>query len=152
MKKHINVLASIFIFVGMTLGFMFVRGHLEFFSICSSLLQERSALDGNLWVFQRLANFVNVYFEYFGQFGINPLISLFLIVSSLLFGYGLLKSRNWSRMLGFLIFALNTFSSLYAIFFDVVSSAVIVQLGLCAYMWWILTSDGAKNLFERKLN
>ena len=152
MRKHINFLAAIFIFLGTVLSVLFVYGHLEFFSVSSNLLSERSALDGNFSFFQRLGNFVNVYFEYFGQFGINPLISLFLIVLSLLFGYGLLKSRKWSRMLGFLIIFLNTFSSLYAIFFDIVSFAVILQLGLCAYMWWILTSNESKSLLKGELN
>ena len=151
MRKHIIVLASIFIFLGMFLGILFVNGHLEFFSISTSLLSERSAFDGNLSVFQKLSNFLNVYFEFFGQFGINPLNSLLVIVTSLLFGYGLLKSREWSRKLGFLIILLNTFSSLYAMFTGTVSLAVIIQLGLCAYMWWILTSDEAKSLLK-KLN
>ena len=151
MRKHIIVLASIFIFLGMLLGVLFVYGHLEFFSISSNLLSERSTFDGNLSVFQKLNNFLNVYFEFFGQFGINPLNSLFIISSSLSLGYGLLKSRDWSRNLGFLIIFLNIFSSLDAMFFGAVSFAVIVQLGLCAYMWWILTSDEAKGLLK-KLN
>jgi ABC-type glycerol-3-phosphate transport system permease component len=152
MRKHIIVLASIFILLGTFLGILFVNGHLEFLSISSSLFSERSALEGNLSVFQKLGNFLNVYFEYFGQFGINPLNSLLVIITSLLFGYGLLKSRNWSRNLGFLIILLNTFSSLYAMFIGAVSLAVIIQLGLCAYMWWILTSDEAKGLLKKKLN
>lgn len=152
MRKHIIVLASIFIFLGMFLGVLFVYGHLEFLSISSNLLSERSTFDGNLFFFQKLGNFLNVYFEYFGQFGINPLNSLFVISSSLSFGYGLLKSRDWSRNLGFLIIFLNTFSSLYAMFTGAVSFAVIVQLGLCGYMWWILTSDEAKSLLKMKLN
>ena len=151
MRKHIIVLASIFILLGMLLGFFFVYGHLEFFSISTNLLPDRSVLDGSLFVFQQFSHFLNVYFEFFGQFGINPLNSLFVILSSLLFGYGLLKSRDWSRNLGFLIIFLNTFSSLYAMFIGAVSLAVIVQLGLCAYMWWILTSDEAKSLLK-KLN
>ena len=151
MRKHIIVLASIFIFLGMFLGVFFVYGHLQFFSISTNLLPDRSALDGGLFVFQQFSHFLNVYFEFFGQFGINPLNSLFVILSSLSFGYGLLKSRDWSRNLGFLIISLNAFSSLYAIFTGAVSVVVIVQLGLCAYMWWILTSDEAKSLLK-KLN
>jgi hypothetical protein len=135
----------------MLLGVFFVYGHLEFFSVYSSLLSERSAFDGNLSVFQKLNSFLNVYFDFFGQFGINPLNSLFVISSSLSFGYGLLKSKEWSRKLGFLVIFLNIFSSLDAMFFGAVSFAVIVQLGLCAYMWWILTSDEAKGLLK-KLN
>ncbi|HEX8399521.1 MAG TPA: hypothetical protein VF644_18950 [Pyrinomonadaceae bacterium] len=152
MRKHIIVLASIFIFLGMFLGILFVYGHLQFFSISTNLLPERSMLDGGLFVFQQFSHFLNVYFEYFGQFGINPLNSLFVILSSLSFGYGLLKSRDWSRNLGFLIIFLNTFSSLYAMFTGAVSFTVIVQLGLCGYMWWILTSDEAKGLLKTKLN
>jgi hypothetical protein len=151
MRKHIIVLASIFIFLGMLLGILFINGHLEFFSISTNLLPERSVLDGSLFVFQQFSHFLNVYFEFFGQFGINPLNSLFVILSSLSFGYGLLKSRDWSRNLGFLIIFLNTFSSLYAMFTGAVSFVVIVQLGLCGYMWWILTSDEAKSLLK-KLN
>ncbi|HEX9931158.1 MAG TPA: hypothetical protein VGB02_21690, partial [Pyrinomonadaceae bacterium] len=107
MRKHIIVLASIFIFLGMFLGILFVYGHLQFFSISTNLLPERSKLDGSLFVFQQFSHFLNVYFEFFGQFGINPLNSLFVILSSLSFGYGLLKSRDWSRNLGFLIIFLN---------------------------------------------
>ncbi|HEX8566814.1 MAG TPA: hypothetical protein VF648_14315 [Pyrinomonadaceae bacterium] len=151
MRKHIIVLASIFIFLGMFLGVFFVYGHLQFFSISTNLLPDRSALDGTLFVFQQFSHFLNVYFEFFGQFGINPLNSLFVILSSLSFGYGLLKSRDWSRNLGFLIIFLNAFSSLYAMFTGAVSFAVIVQLGLCGYMWWILTSDEAKSLLKTKL-
>ncbi|MDQ4122394.1 MAG: hypothetical protein M3209_13225 [Acidobacteriota bacterium] len=152
MRKHIFVLASIFIFSGTVLGILFVYGHLEFLSLSSKLLSERSALEDNLSIFQKLNIFLNVYLDFFGQFGINPLNSLFVVATSLLFGYGLLNSREWSRKLGFLIIFLNTFSSLYAIFFGFVSSAIIIQLGLCAYMWWILTSDEAKSLLKTKLS
>lgn len=146
MRKHIIALASIFIFLGAGLGFLFIQIHLEFFSLSSNLLPERSVLDDNLFVFRQFSSFLNIYFEFFGQFGINPLNSLFVIATSLLFGFGLLKSKDWARKLGFLIMLLNAYSSLYAIFVGDVSFAVVLQFGLCAYMWWVLTSDEAKSL------
>ena len=148
MKKHIIVLASIFIFSGLFLGSMFIYGHLEFLSAASRFQPESSALDGSFSFLNKLGSFIFFYFDWFGQFGINPLISLFVIVTSFLFGYGLLKSKTWSRKLGFLIVFINAFSSLYAVVNGYVPLTIVVQFGLCAYMWWVLASDEAKGLLK----
>lgn len=152
MRKHIIVLASVFIVSGMFLGSMFIYGHLEFLSAASGFQPESSALDGSFSFLNKLGSFITFYFDWFGQFGINPLISLFVIVTSFLLGYGLLKSKDWARKLGFLIIFINTFSSLYAVLNGFASLTAIVQLGLCAYMWWVLASDEAKSLLQNKLN
>ena len=152
MKKHIIFLASIFMFFGIDLGIMFIYGHIQFFSLSSTLFPDNSSvLDGSFSFLQRWLDYFKFYFDFFGQFGINPLYSLLTVMSSILFGYGLLKSKEWSLKLGFIILILNTYSSFYAFYLGIASLTVIIQLGLCAYTWWVLTSSETKSILKNKL-
>ncbi|MGI8470141.1 MAG: hypothetical protein ACR2N3_17000 [Pyrinomonadaceae bacterium] len=153
MKKHIIVIASIFIFLGTTIGIFFIYGHLQFLSVSSMLFADvnssgGSVFDDNFSFLHRWRGYFNVYMNFFGRLGINPPTSIFTIVSSIAFGYGLLKLKEWARKLGFVIIALNVFACVYSIFNGFISWTIIVQLGLCAYMWWILTSSEVKSLIQ----
>lgn len=147
MKKHIIAIASIYLFLGTTIAILFIYGHIQFFSLNSSLFSESSVINEDSF-FQKAISFYNIYRNFFEQFDINPLFSLFTIVSSLSFGYGLLKSKEWARKLGFVIIALNAFSCVYAVFNNNVSPVIIIQLGFTAYMWWVLNSEETKRLMK----
>ncbi len=148
MRKHIIIIALIYLFLGITLASLFSYGHVQFFSLNSSFFSYSSVINDDSSFFQKASDFYGIYRNFFAQFDINPLFSLFTIVSSLSFGYGLLKSKEWARKLGFVIIALNAFSSVYAIFNNNVSAVIIIQLGLTAYMWWALTSPETKRLMK----
>lgn len=148
MKKHLIIIASIFILLGTTLGILFVVGHINLFSAGAEVFPDNSVLNADRSTASKWVGYFNAYMEFFAQFGINPLFSLFTIGSSISFGYGLLKRREWARRIGFVIIALNVFSSLYAIFGGFVSGIHILQLALAAYMWWALTSEETKSLIS----
>ena len=152
MRKHIIAIASIYLLLGTTIAILFINGHIHFFSLNSSFFSEPSVINDDYSLFQKASSFYNSYRNFFEQFDINPLFSLFTIISSFSFGYGLLKSKEWARKLGFVLVALNAFSSIYTIFYNSISAVAIIQLGLAAYMWWVLTSEKAKNLMKPELD
>lgn len=152
MKKHLIIIASFYLLSGLVIGILFIYGHLHFFSAYADLLTDGSVLDGNLSFLERWKHFFDVYMAYFAQFGINPLVSLLGIVSAILFGYGLLKSKEWARKLGFLLIAVNVFSSIHAVFNFGVSGSHLIQIGLSAYMWWVLTAEETKRLMKKAGN
>src|SRR5215813_12865080 len=103
MKKHIIILAAIFLFFGITLGILFIHAHILFFSISSKLFEESSVIDTSSSIFQRWLDDFRIYMNYFGKLGANPPLALITIITSITFGYGLLKYKPWARILGFVL-------------------------------------------------
>lgn len=148
MRKHVIIIALIWLVIGITGGLSFIIGHIYFLSISSTLFVEPSVLDTNLSFLQKWGENFNVYMDFFAEYDINPLISLMTIIRSIIFGYGLLKSKEWARKLGFLMIAIDFLASIHGMVQVRTSILFILQIVLCGYMWWILTSPETIQLFR----
>lgn len=148
MRKHIIIIAIIFLFLGISMAAIFISVNMQFFSVSSSLFAQSSVTDGNLSFFSRWYENFNIYMNFFKRLGANPLVGLYTIISSIVFGYGLLKSKEWARMLGLALTAINAFISIYELVTGKVSVAIILQIALCGYMFWVLTSKETINLMK----
>lgn len=146
MKKHIIFLAVIHLLIGIFVSVMLLVSHYSFVSSLSDV--GGSVVGGE--IFNRRGIY-DKYTEFFGMYGITPLsnlVSLFNAVASVSFGYGVLKYKEWARLLGLVLAGVGLLAALYNFFEDAYSTTFFIQSALSAYMFWVLSSAAVREKCE----
>lgn len=147
MRIHLKIIAFISLFFGAFLLLGFILGHYAFFT-SEFFSWDSSVLDGSFSFFDRIGNVFKKYREFFGLYGINPLLSLLWIIFLLALGIGLLKNKEWARKLGFIFIALNIAAFGLAIYDGNLYFGHILQMLFTFYLTFVFTSPKIKEILN----
>jgi hypothetical protein len=139
MGTHVKILGYFYIGFSAIITLMVLVGHISFFFQFSESMNSVMASE---------MSFSEKYFDFFGKYGITPfglLNTLFNITTGFAFGYGILRYREWARLLGILLALPNVIK-----FGPDVTS--VIQMALSLYTFWVLlskdVSDKCRTVFE----
>jgi hypothetical protein len=134
MDKHVKILGWLNIIFGIVIGSMVLIAHISFFVQLSDSMS--SVMSSEL-------SFSQKYIDFFGRHDVTPfkvLISVASVIAWLAFGIGILRYKEWARLLGLVIAGTALLFTTGELLNFGLGLTQIVQIGICIYSFWVLLS------------
>ena len=145
MRKHIIILAILWLLLGYLLGATVISVHT--YLLPEVIDAARSVTAGRGPIYQ-------IYMNQFARYGIYPsdlLMALWTVGTAIAFGHGLLRYKEWAWWLGLLLAAINSVSTIWSISSGGSLPVIGAQAGLCIHTLWVLLDEDVKNIFRGKV-
>lgn len=140
MNIHLKILAVIYLFFGYALLVMFIIGQITFFQYWQNYSSS---------IFSDAGYFYEKYNDFFAQYGVVPVQTLLVSVSSLAFGHGILRRRKWAKYLGILIAVVNLVNYGWDILNGYFTVSFLLEIVLSAYVLWVLIAKMTVDYFAK---
>src|SRR5918912_3744129 len=145
MRKHIAILAVIWLLLGYSLGAIVIWVHVRL--LPEGINAPRSVMGDRASVYQ-------IYINQFAKYGIYPsdLLRAFATVgTAIACGHGLLRHKKWAWWLGLLLGAFNSVATIWSIFNGGSLLVIVASACLSMYTIWVLLDDDVKDIFRVKV-